>query len=391
SWDIIFFWVARMAMLGLKFMGDVPFHHVCINSLVGDAEGKKMSKSKGNTVDPLDIMVHTGADGLRFTMAAIENHSRYVAFTPDRLESSRNFMNKIWNAARFALMNLEGYAAPAGRPQPDFADQWILSRLEATVAAVDRSLEGYRFGEAALTLYDFVWKDFCDWYVELLKLRLYGEAAGKQQAQYYLLRVLEEILRLLHPFVPFITEEIWAQLPGKRDFLMKSAWPVSEPGRRQPEVESDLEVLRDIIYAVRNIRGEMNVPPAQQVTLIIRPLGEEHGGAVKRHAQVLRNLLKLSDLIVDAGAQKPKLSAMAVVAGMELLMPLEGLIDLDKERGRLEKEIANLEKAVERLEAKLQGDFVNKAPAPVVEAERAKLADYRQKLEQLKTNLNKFS
>ncbi len=390
SWDIIFFWVARMAMMGLKFMGDVPFHHVCINSLVGDAEGKKMSKSKGNTVDPLDIMVHTGADGLRFTMAAIENHSRYVAFTPDRIESSRNFMNKIWNAARFAAMNLEGYTEPAQIPEPEFADRWILSRLEVTVASVNQSLEGYRFGEAALTLYEFVWKDFCDWYVELIKLRLYGNDAGKQQAQYFLLRVLDEVLRLLHPFIPFITEEIWSHLPGARTFLMKSAWPVSEPSRRDTQVEHDMDVLQQIMYAVRNIRGEMNVPPVQQVKLIIRPLENGDAGPVERQGRVLRDLLKLLDLTVDAAAEKPALSAAAVVGGLELLVPLEGLIDLGKERERLNKEIANLEKVVERLEIKLNSDFATKAPAAVVETERGKLSEYQQKLFQLKANLAKL-
>jgi valyl-tRNA synthetase len=379
-----------MAMMGLKFLGDVPFHHVCINSLVGDAEGKKMSKSKGNTVDPLDIMVHTGADGLRFTMAAIENHSRYVAFTPDRLESSRNFMNKIWNAARFAAMNLEGYTPPAQVPAPEFADRWILSRLEAAVESVNQSLEGYRFGEAAQTLYDFVWKDFCDWYVELAKPSLYGDDVSRLRARFYLATVLDEILRLLHPFIPFITEEIWSQLPGKCEFLMKSAWPVSDPARRNAADERDMEVLQQIIYAVRNIRGEMNVPPMQKIRLIVRPLDSADAGAVERHGKALQDLLKLTDLKVDARAEKPELTAVAVAAGLELLVPLEGLIDLEKERGRLEKEIANLEKAQERLDAKLNSDFANKAPAAVVAGERVKLVDYQQKLEQLKTNLNKL-
>jgi valyl-tRNA synthetase len=377
--------------MGLKFMGAVPFHHVCINSLVGDAEGKKMSKSKGNTVDPLDIMVHTGADGLRFTMAAIENHSRYVAFTPDRLESSRNFMNKIWNAARFSAINLEGYREPATVPAQDFSERWIQARLEAAVVRVNQALEGYRFGEAALLLYDFVWKDFCDWYLELVKPRLAGEETAKRQAQYWLARTLDEMLRLLHPFIPFITEEIWSHLPGERGLLMHTAWPVSRPERKNSAVEQDMEMLQQVIYAVRNIRGEMGVPPATQITLLVRPLEPEQAERVTRHKPVLTNLLRLAELSVDVRLEKPEFSATAVCAGLELVIPLAGLIDLEKERERLGKEIANLEKAAERLEAKLSSDFATKAPAPVVEAERVKLADYRMKMGQLRDNVAKLA
>ena len=209
--------------------------------------------------------------------------------------------------------------------------------------------------------------------------------------QYYLLRVLDEMLRLLHPFIPFITEEIWSHLPGQRGFIMKSAWPVANPARRDAQAERDMEGLQQIMYAVRNIRGEMSVPPTRQLKLIVRPLENTNLGAVERHARVLKELLKLSELVVDVLAEKPKLSAAAVAAGLELLIPLEGLIDLDKERERLHKEIANLEKVVERVEAKLKSDFVSKAPAQVVEAERAKLGEYQQKLGQLKENLNKLS
>lgn len=391
SWDIIFFWVARMAMMGLKFMNQVPFHQVCINSLVGDAEGKKMSKSKGNTVDPLDIMIHTGADGLRFTMAFIETHSRYVAFTPDRLESSRNFMNKIWNACRFALLNLQGYSPAAVKPEPDFTDCWIVSRLDAAVERVNEALEGYRFGEAAQALYDFVWHEFCDWYLELLKPRLYGEGPRRDQARYYLLTVLDEILRLLHPFVPFITEEIWSHLPGKREFIMKAAWPVATPNRRDLLTESDMSVLQEVIYAVRNIRGEMNVPPNQAVPLIVRPL-EGEGAVLERHQKMVRELAKVSEIGIGASLPKPKFSAAAVAAGLELLVPLEGLIDLDKERERLSKEIAVLDGLLEKQAAKLSNPaFTAKAPAQVVEAERTKQADYRQRREQLNSHLAKLS
>jgi valyl-tRNA synthetase len=391
SWDIIFFWVARMAMMGLKFMGDVPFREVCINSLVGDAEGKKMSKSKGNTVDPLDLMEHTGADGLRFTMALIETQSRYVAFTPDRLESCRNFMNKIWNAARFVLLNLDADVPAVPQGTPDFADQWILSRLDGVVERVQAALGVYRFAEAAQTLYDFVWHEFCDWYLEVIKSRLAGEAETRRSAQSYLLAVLDEILRLLHPFIPFITEEIWSHLPGQRDFLMRAAWPQPQAGRRRPEVEQEMALVMQVIYAVRNIRGEMNVPPVAKVKLLIRPVASS-APSLQSHAAMIRELAKVSDLVIDPAAVKPPLSATAVADGLELFIPLAGLIDLDKERERLGKEIRNLEVLLEKLRAKLSNEhFSSRAPAEVVAAEQAKRTDYEQRCEQLRRNLQQLS
>jgi len=391
SWDIIFFWVARMAMLGLKFMGDVPFRRVCINSLVGDAQGKKMSKSKGNTVDPLDIMIRTGADGLRFTMAAIENQSRYVAFTPDRLESARTFMNKIWNAARFALLNLEDFRAPAQAPEADFAARWILSRLHHTAERVQEALDDFRFGEAAQILYDFVWHEFCDWYIEIIKPALYAGGADRLRTQVHLLASLDEVLRLLHPFVPFLTEEIGSHLPGDRGLLLHSAWPRSSPERRDPTAETDMATLQAVIYAVRNIRGEMNVPPSQKVPLKIRPLDGE-AAVLERHAGLIRDLARLEHLHIGRDLEKPRYAAAAVAAGFELLVPLEGLIDLDRERERLQKEIANLLQLQEKTAAKLsQAAFTVKAPPEVVEQERRKLADYRQRRERLLANLERLA
>jgi valyl-tRNA synthetase len=323
-------------------------------------------------------------------MAFIETHSRYVAFTPDRLESSRNFMNKIWNASRFALLHLEGYERPNSRPEPDFADCWIISRLDAAVTQVNEALGGYRFGEAAQVIYDFVWHEFCDWYLELIKTRLYSQGPRRDQARYYLLTVLEEILRLLHPFVPFISEEIWSQLPGPRDFLMRAPWPVPAPMRRDPLAESDMQVIQAVIYAVRNIRGEMNVPPGQNVPLLVRPL-EGEGAVLERHQAMVRELAKISELTLGANVPKPKLAATAVAAGFELLVPLENLIDLGKERERLRKEIANLEALLEKQASKLSNPaFTAKAPAQVVDAERAKEADYKQRREQLKANLQRL-
>lgn len=404
SWDIIFFWVARMVMMGLKFMGDVPFREVCINSLVGDAEGKKMSKSKGNTVDPLDIMEHTGADGLRFTMALIETQSRYVAFTPDRLESCRNFMNKIWNAARFALLNLEGYVPPKETPQPAFADQWILAKLNQTVFRVTSALDGqqspdgtltphFRFGEAAQLLYNFVWGDFCDWYLEMIKPRLYAQPTERGTAQYYLLQVLDEMLRLLHPFIPFITEEIWSHLPGQRDFIMKSAWPKSHPETNADSiVVQEMGIVQQFIYEIRNMRGESNIPPAQKVPLLIKPPAQPGQSnfteALERHRAMIVEFGKLSEVCVDAELIVPRFSATAAVFGHELGIPLEGILDQSKEIDRIQKEIANLSGLVDRITAKLSNPaFAEKAPTEVVEEEQEKKRTYTQKLEQRRAHL----
>ncbi len=396
SWDIIFFWVARMVMMGLKFMGEVPFHEVCINSLVGDVEGKKMSKSKGNTVDPLEIMEHTGADGLRFTMAMIETQSRYVAFTPDRLESSRNFANKIWNAARFALMNLEAYRMPDEAPEMEFTDRWILSCLDRAVGKVNDALEEYRFSEAAQALYQFIWHEFCDWYLELCKLRLYGNPAQREQARYYLLTTLEETLRLLHPFMPFITEEIWSQLPGKPGFIMQAAWPEKKPGRWDSMAMHDMDLLMAVIYKVRNIRGEKNVPPGKKIPLIVRflpgnPVSNNNAVIIKKHALIIRELAKVSELQIGADIQRPEFFAVELTWSLELLVPLEDIIDLDQEKERLNKEINNLETLLEKLDAKLvNAEFIERAPVKIVEAEKLKQADYLQRREKLKNSLLKL-
>jgi valyl-tRNA synthetase len=402
SWDIIFFWVARMAMFGLKLLGDVPFHRVCINSLVGDAEGKKMSKSKGNTVDPLDLMVHTGADGLRFTMALIETQSRYVAFTPDRLESSRNFMNKIWNAARFALLNLEDYQPPAERPEPDFADRWIRSRLNTAVHRVDAALDGaknpdgtgserYRFSEAAQALYDFTWREFCDWYLELIKPRLNAGGRARQGAQYHLLGTLETLMKLFHPFIPFISEEIWSKLPGPRDLIMRSSWPQTEPRTEEESIlDQEMGTLEQVIYTVRNLRGEMNVPVTVKTPLIIRPpaAGTNLAKVVQDHDRIILEFAKLTHIEIDPNAHKPRFSATGTVFGCELFIPLEGIIDLDKERERLSKEIAGLSELLEKQTAKLSNQaFTAKAPAQIVEAERAKQTDYQERRDKLQSAL----
>ncbi len=390
SWDIIFFWVARMTMMGLKFMGNVPFHEVCINSLVGDEEGKKMSKSKGNTVDPLDLMGHTSADGLRFTMAMIETQSRYVAFTKDRLESCRNFVNKIWNASRFALMNLEDYQAPGQVPEKSFVDRWIQSRLNQAVEKVNQALEHYRFAEAAQAIYDFVWHEFCDWYLEMAKVNLFKAPQDKQATQYWLLQTLEEMLRLIHPFMPFISEELWSHLPGTSGTVMQAAWPRAREQRAEAQVEQQMKRVMDVIYAVRNIRGEMKVAPGKKVELIIRPLNPAMAFDGEQQA-VIADLAKLESLVIDGGQEKPSLSAAAVTDEAELFVPLAGLIDLDKERARLSKEITHLTQLLGNINTKLANEkFVSRAPEHIIANEKGKQQDYQQKITQLQTNLDQL-
>jgi valyl-tRNA synthetase len=400
SWDIIFFWVARMIMMGLHFRGEIPFHEVCINSLVGDAEGKKMSKSKGNTVDPLDIMQHTGADGLRFTMAMIETQSRYVAFTPDRLESSRNFANKIWNAARFSLMNLEGFTPGGTKPEADFIDQWIQGRLSDAIFNVTRAIDGdpgkglsgYRFAEAAQVLYRFIWNEFCDWYVELCKPRLYGsDPAKKYAAQYYLYQTLETLLRLLHPFMPFITEELWSQMPGKQGFVMHAAWPTADPLDRAAQgIEQEMAFMQGVIYQVRLIRGEKNIAPGQKISLLIHPLKGQEGLAriAEKHAWMIRELGRVGDLKIGGALTKPPRAAAAFVTGLDLWIPLEGIIDFVREKERLEKRIQQMAGLILKIQAKLANPgFLAKAPSEVVKEEETKMADYQMIMDQERKNL----
>ena len=273
GFDILFFWVARMMMMGLKFMGDVPFRDVYIHALVRDAEGQKMSKSKGNVIDPLVVIEKYGTDAFRFTLAAFAAQGRDVRLSEERLAGYRNFANKIWNASRFTLTNLEGFdpGGPSRKAEYTLADRWILSRVNRAVADVRRSLDDYKFNEAASAIYQFLWHEFCDWYIELIKPELYQEKnpAQKWLAQKVLVRVLDVSLRLLHPFMPFITEEIWQNLPGNQGSIMVSEFPRVEEGELQPEDEAEMELVMGVIGAVRNLRSELNIPPAKKVEVIL--------------------------------------------------------------------------------------------------------------------------
>jgi valyl-tRNA synthetase len=390
AYDILFFWVARMIMLGLHVMGEVPFREVYIHTLVRDPEGQKMSKTRGNVVDPLVLMDRYGTDAFRFTLAALAVPGvRDIRIAEDRVEGYRNFANKLWNAGRLVLSQLEGYAPRAASRVPlTLADRWIRSRLQATVAAVREHLRRYRFHDAASALYQFLWHEYCDWYLELAKRPLYRPAdpTERLRTQHVLVTVLETTLRLLHPFMPFITEELWQQLPHRGASIMVAPYPRARRRERDPEAERAMGFLMEVVTAVRTVRGEMRLSPALTVPVIARPAAE-HTELLAGHAAWVEDLARCR-LRVDPSASRPPDSALAVVRGTELYLELAGLVDLAAERARLEKEVRRAAEQVAVLEAKLaRPEFVERAPAEVVARDRARLAEERARRAKLEASL----
>jgi valyl-tRNA synthetase len=424
GFDIIFFWVARMIMMGLKFMGDVPFRDVYIHGLIRDAQGDKMSKSKGNVLDPIDLIdgialdalvekrtsgmmqphlaekiaEHTrrdfprgipsyGTDALRFTFAALATTGRDIKFDLGRIEGYRNFCNKLWNAARYVLMNTEGQdcgvEASPGDLELSAADRWIRSRLNANVSAVREALDGYRFDHAAQAIYDFTWNSFCDWYLELSKPVLTSETASdaaKRGTRRTLVRTLETLLRLAHPIMPFITEEIWqkaAPLAGRTGkTIMLAPYPVADEALDDPEASAEMEWVQQFILGVRRIKGEMNIPPSKALPVLVANAGERERQWIEIARPYLDFLARTESItLLDDERDAPE-SAIALIGEMKVLIPMAGLIDKDAELARLDKEIARLRADVERIEKKLANpNFVDKAPAAVVQKERDRLGE----------------
>jgi len=374
GFDIIFFWVARMTMMGLKFMGEVPFRDVYIHALVRDAEGQKMSKSKGNVIDPLIMVDRYGTDAFRFTLTAFAAQGRDVRLSEERIQGYRNFANKIWNAARFALMNLDGYSTDAPAAEPELADRWIASRLNRAVSLVEEALSSYKFNEAASTLYQFFWHEFCDWYLEMIKERLYGEdSERRQRARKELVRVLDESLRLLHPVMPFITEEIYQHIPGHGESIMTAPFPEVQPARDDPEAEEEMSLVMDVVTRIRNIRGEMNIPPGKGLRPLIRAGDEVSASVLRKQSGYILSLTRSRDLQIGTGLTRPPSSATAVGDRFEVFVPLEGLIDFDEERTRLIKSLQKVQKEITVVSRKLANEsFIAKAPSEVVEKERSK-------------------
>ncbi len=385
GYDIIFFWVARMMMMGLKFQQEIPFNHVFIHGLVRDSQGRKMSKSLGNGIDPLEVIEKYGADTLRFMLITGNTPGNDMRFYWERVESSRNFANKIWNASRFVLMNLDGFD-PEFSPDPKAyttADRWILSRYNTTVAEVTGNLERFELGEAARTVYEFIWNEFCDWYIELAKGRLYNkeDAVSRQVAQYILQYVLGNTLKLLHPFMPFITEDIWQSLPHQGISIMTASWPLVEPELTSAQDEQLMGVIMETIKAVRNMRAEVNVHPGKKSEVILKITAADLKGPLEANLGYIKTLAAaepVSILAIDGAT--PENAMTAVISGVEIYLPLKGLIDIEKETARLNKELDNLDKEVARIAGKLNNPgFTAKAPVEVIDKEKAKQAEYLEK------------
>jgi len=398
GFDILFFWVARMIMMGLKFMGDVPFRDVYIHALVRDEQGQKMSKSKGNVIDPLDVMSQYGTDAFRFTLAAMAAMGRDIKLAEDRIAGYQNFVNKLWNAARFVQMNLGAADGANGNSSGviddrdlGYAERWIRSRLAFAIAEARNAIDSYRFNDYANVLYQFTWHEFCDWYIEMSKLALNSADANVAARSRKLLReLLDQILLLLHPVMPFVTEEIWQVLGDNRTSVMVQPYPVAQPGWIDEETEKQMTFLTGVIRAIRNLRTEMNCPPGKEVRVVF--CGADTDLAFLREQEAyLRSLARVGASEFRQAGDRPKGAATAVIGAMEIYLPLDDLVNLDEERARLAKEVGKVEDELARVQKKLaNGDFLAKAKTEVVHKEREKATQFEEKIRTLRSSLEKI-
>ncbi|NJP36740.1 valine--tRNA ligase [Alkalicoccus luteus] len=393
GYDIIYFWVARMIFQGKHFTGERPFNDVLVHGLVRDAEGRKMSKSLGNGVDPMDVIDKYGADALRFFLSTGSTPGQDLRFYWEKVEANWNFGNKIWNASRFALMNLDGLAyedMDLSGPKT-IADEWILTRLNETITHVTKYIDAYEFGEVGRSLYNFIWDDFCDWYIEMAKLPLNGDdEQAKHTTRSVLAYVLDQTMRLLHPFMPFITEEVWQHLPHEGESITRAAWPEENPYGNDQAVK-DMQLLQEIIRSVRNTRAELNVPMSREITLHVKAADAHVQEQLERGQAYLERFCNPSELLIGTELEAPEKSMSSVLSGVELYMPLAGLLDLDAEVKRLEKEVKRLDGEVTRVEKKLSNKgFTDKAPEHVVEEEKRKQKDYAEQREKVQARLEEL-
>ncbi|ANU19178.1 valine--tRNA ligase [Planococcus plakortidis] len=383
GYDIINFWVSRMIFQALEFTGEKPFKDVLIHGLVRDAEGRKMSKSLGNGVDPMDVIEQYGADSLRYFLATASSPGQDLRYSNDKVESVWNFANKIWNASRFAMMNMEGmeHKDIDLTGEKSVADTWILTRLNETIEQVTNLAERYEFGEVGRLLYNFIWDDFCDWYIEMAKLPLYGEdEQAKAMTRSVLAYVLDNTMRLLHPFMPFITEEIWQNLPTEGESITIAAWPAVNAELSDNKKADSMKLLMDVIRSVRTIRAEVQTPMSKKVPMTISAKDETTLSVLEENAAYIERFCNPETLTIGLHIEAPEKSMSAVVSGAELFMPLEGLIDIEEELKRLQKELDKWAKEVKLVQGKLSNErFVSKAPEAVVAEERKKEADYLEK------------
>ncbi|MGP4108415.1 valine--tRNA ligase [Virgibacillus sp. L01] len=395
GYDIIFFWVARMIFQSKEFTDQRPFKDVLIHGLIRDADGRKMSKSLGNGVDPMDVIEKYGADSLRYFLLTGSTPGQDLRFHWEKVEATWNFANKVWNASRFSLMNMEDFTYEdidlSG--EKSLADKWILTRLNETIEQVTKNTNKYEFGEAGRHLYNFIWDELCDWYIEMAKLPLYGDdESEKRMTQSVLAYVLDQTMRMLHPYMPFITEEIWQQLPHKGTSITVAAWPEAKPEFHNETASKEMKRLVSIIKSVRNIRAEVDTPMSKQIKLLIQAENEATVSELENNRNYLERFCNPSELTISTKVDVPEKAMSAVVTGAELFLPLEGLIDFDKEVKRLEKELDKWTKEVERVQKKLSNEgFVNKAPQSVVDEEKQKEQDYLEKQAKVRARLNELN
>ncbi len=392
GYDIIFFWVARMIFSAMEHMGKEPFKHVLIHGLVRDSQGRKMSKSLGNGVDPLEVIAQYGADALRFTLATGNSPGNDMRYSDERVEASRNFANKIWNASRFVLMNLTvSQRKVPEASQLTLEDKWILHKYNQVVKEVTDNLDRFELGIAVGKLYDFIWDEFCDWYIELIKPRLYDEdCPSNEAAQYVLSYVLSGALELLHPFMPFITEEIWQKLPHDGESIVIAQWPKASSSLNFPEEAANMELVKNALKAIRNQRSEMNIPPSKKAKVYIKT---EKTDVFSQAAIFFEKLASASETVICGDDFVPPQNAVScVVEGAQLFMPLDDLVDKEKELERLSKEKERLLGEIKRVEGKLNNQgFMAKAPAQVVEEERKKETKYREMLDKVLESIELYS
>jgi valyl-tRNA synthetase len=387
--DIIFFWVARMIIAGLHFMNDIPFKDVYFTSLVRDMQGRKMSKSLGNSPDPFDLIEEYGADALRFAIIYIAPLGQDVLFSNEKCDIGRNFANKIWNAGRFLLMNAQNIKLDPSLKDKhkDFTDRWIISRFQSTLKELNEAFDKFEVNNASKIVYSYVWNDFCDWFIELSKQRMYhGSDEVKSAVLTRAISLYEEMLKLVHPFMPFITEEIWQLLDERKngESISTSSFPKPDEKLIDKNAEAEILFVQEVVTAIRNIRGEMNLAPSKLINVFLKT-----DKVTEEQALYMKSLVRIDKLEFDLHMAKPKASASAVVKGCDIFIPLEGLIDLDVERTRIEKEITRLSSSLEGVRKKLSNEnFVAKAPADVIEKERTKMEDWEKSLDKLKAILS---
>lgn len=394
GYDIIFFWVARMIFTALEFTEEIPFNDVYIHGLVRDSEGRKMSKSLGNGIDPLEVIEEYGADALRFMISTGGTPGQDLRYRQERVEAARNFANKIWNASRFTIMNLGDFKLEDINLSGELstADKWILHRFNETTKEYTRLLDQYEFGEAGKTLNHFIWDEFCDWYIELAKLSLYGDDENaKNTTKSVLTYVLDMTLRLLHPYMPFITEEIWQHIPHEGESISIAKWPEYNKDFYNPDSAKEMTLLMEVIKSVRNIRAEVNVPLGKKIELLIKPDSEFSEKILQSGNTYITRFCNPEELQITRELNPPEKAMSAVITGAEIYLPLAGLIDIQQELNRLAKELENLNFEVERVQKKLSNKgFTDKAPQEVVEAEQAKEKDYIEKREKVLARINEL-